>query len=143
MSRNFPLRDQLAAALAIIAGIPYADRKKLHRDQIISLFNFDHDPVPYTHDGPSVHYNCTPRLRADHLEKTRKKDVPMLAKVKRVRADNAQHLNVMLGKTYAKIFEDLFAEFTPRPKPKRKIPSRPFPKSQRKMQSRNTLRRKP
>ena len=50
-------------------------------DQVISLFQFDHDPHPHAapFNGPSLHWNCTPRLILAHREKTATHDVPMIA----------------------------------------------------------------
>ena len=140
MSRTFPMRHKLAAALRELAGIPYKDAKAMHVSQIISLFEFDHDPIPHTHGGPSLHFNCMPRLRAGHRLKTAKIDIPMIAKVKRVSKAEQEFRQRILAKVMA------ITDFTPAPehqvhnrpginKPKRKIPSRPFPKGQRKMRS--------
>jgi hypothetical protein len=97
MSRDFTLREKLAAALAIIADIPFNDRKQMHADQVISLFQFDHDPVPYTHDGPPLHWNCVPRYIGEHREKT-KSDVKMIYKVRRVAAAEEDFRRAILAK---------------------------------------------
>ncbi len=106
MSRNFPLRDKLAAALAIIAGVPYEHRKLMTADQIISLFQFDHDPIPHAapFNGPAVHWNCTPRLingeslaGIGHREKT-KTDVSEIYKTRRISAAHEEFRQRLLAK---------------------------------------------
>jgi hypothetical protein len=130
MSRTFPMRHKLAAALRELAGIPYKDAKAMHVSQIISLFEFDHDPIPHAHGGPSLHFNCMPRLRAGHRLKTAKIDIPMIAKVKRVSKAEQEFRQRILAKGVP-VFPSGAAAVVL--KPKRKIPSRPFPKGQRKM----------
>lgn len=124
MSRVFNMREKLAAALALLAGVPFEHRKLMTADQIISLFQFDHDPHPHAapFHGPSVHWNCTPRLIADHREKTAKKDVPMISRVRRVSAENEEFRRRIL----ARHGQD---EAPPKSKsrwPKRKMQSRGF-----------------
>ena len=115
MSRDFPLREKLAAALAVIAGVPFEDRKRMHADQIISLFHFDHDPIPHAapFNGQPVHWNCTPRLIKDHREKTAKDDVPMIARVRRVAPKHEEFRRRMLAKAGQ-------AEAPPKPKSRMK-----------------------
>ena len=139
-----PWPEKCAALICLAFGIPYDHAKAMDVDAVLSLVDFDHYPIPKAHGGPDKFFNLTPRLRPGHRIKTAKIDIPVIAKTKRVRAANAAHTRIMLNKTFgdAKVFEELFQEFmVGRPKAKRKMPSRPFPKGQRKMQSRNTLRR--
>lgn len=128
MSREFTLRDKLAAALAIIAGVPFEHRKVMTADQVISLFQFDHDPHPHTapFNGPSLHWNCTPRLILDHRHKTATKDVPMIYRVRRGVVARLQHEKTMAAKVGIEVE-------APRAKPKKR-----WPKG-RKLQSRNTF----
>lgn len=72
--------------------IPYEDGKQMSADQIISLFHWDHDPVPYAEGGPDEPWNLTPRLINAHREKTRKRDVPRIAKNKRIKRKHDRHV---------------------------------------------------
>lgn len=112
------LTEKLASALAHLAGIPYDHRELMTAEQVISLFHFDHDPIPHAppYNGPDLHYNLTPRLITPHREKTAKVDVPRIAKTKRIiEAEQA--------------FRDRLLASPPRSEPKkRSIPSRPFPR---------------
>lgn len=64
--------------------IPHDQAKRMTEDQVLAVFHFDHDPIPKAHDGPDKHWNLTPRPRGEHCEKTAKRDIPMIAKVKRL-----------------------------------------------------------
>ena len=94
----------------------HEEAKALSEDQILSLFHFDHDPIPHAEDGPDEHYNLVPKLIVPHRIKTRTEDVPRIAKNKRVSKDHEAFRALML---------------TPRderPVKKSKWASRPFPK---------------
>lgn len=84
------LTTKLAAALLQMrdAGgeriIPHDDAKKLTSAQIVSLFQFDHDPIRRTDGGPDEAWNLTPRLIRAHRIKTAKIDQPAMAKDRRI-----------------------------------------------------------
>lgn len=94
----------------------HEEAKALSEDQILSLFDWDHDPVPHAEGGEDVHYNLNPKLKVPHRVKTRTIDVPRIARNKRVSKEHEAFRQRML---------------TPRdqrePK-KSKWQSRPFPK---------------
>lgn len=77
---HIPLKTQLAAALLQIVDkngvrlISHEDAKKMTADQVISLFQRDHDPIPKAvpFNGPDEHWNLTWRLIAPHAHKTNK-----------------------------------------------------------------------
>lgn len=142
-----PLREKLAAALStmLVEGadgtleraIPEADARKMTADQVISLFHFDHG-VYETWGGATAHHNLTPRFIRQHREKTAMIDRPRIAKASRVEKARAAHKCVMQAKTAGQIVEkkdtvSTRSRFRSRPlrppgAPKQKIPSRPFPK---------------
>lgn len=80
------LKTKLAAAISAMF-LTHDEAKALSEDQVLSLVVWDHDPIPHAHDGEDAHYNLTPRLIADHRKKTAKTDIPMIAKVRRISAD--------------------------------------------------------
>jgi len=106
------LKQKLASALLTIVRpnehgimvpvIPYERAKNMTEDEIIACFHFDHG-VFATWGGPNAAWNLTPRPVAEHIAKT-KRDVGEIAKVRR-------GLKRRSGQA----------------KPKKKIPSRPFP----------------
>jgi hypothetical protein len=92
--KKLTLKTKLASALCqmmlpnTVGGyeriISHEDAKRMSEDQILSVFHFDHYPIPHSHDGPDVHWNLTPRPIPEHRAKTAKVDQPMLAKIKRL-----------------------------------------------------------
>ncbi|MDB5620560.1 hypothetical protein [Tardiphaga sp.] len=98
--KSISLRTKLASALLTIVRpndngelervIPHDMAKQMSDDQIISLFHFDHYPVPHAHDGPDEAWNLEPRPIVEHRGITAKVDVPRIAKAKRLaKATNA------------------------------------------------------
>lgn len=98
--------------------IPHTEAKTMTADEIVARFDFDH-VVFHAIGGDIRPSNLTPRLRAEHRDKTAKVDIPAIAKVKRL----------------SKSEEEFRARITARdrgePKPTGKIPSRPWSKRQR------------
>ena len=95
MKRKQPCsKEKLAAALLQIkrvdekgAFVPLIDRdwaKGATPEQIIAAFELDHHPVPVAFGGTNHPTNLQHTLKAEHREKTAKKDIPVIAKVKRV-----------------------------------------------------------
>jgi hypothetical protein len=94
---HITLKTKLAAALIELTRVRlqnagwlddanrfYEDSKRMTAEQIISLFHFDHHPVPHAGGGPDEPWNLTPLLLRQHRTKTAKHDVPALAKVRRI-----------------------------------------------------------
>jgi hypothetical protein len=67
-------------------------------DQILSLFHFDHWPVPKALGGPDEPWNLEPRPIMEHRKKTAKLDVPAIAKTKRVCATHEEFKRKVLAK---------------------------------------------
>lgn len=119
------LRTKLAAALCnmmheedgkLVPIFTHEEARALSEDQILSLFAWDHDPIPHAEGGEDAHYNLRPSLIVPHRRKTATVDVPGIAKRKRVAASYVEHTRAMV---------------TPRdqrPEKKSKWASRPFPK---------------
>lgn len=115
------LRDEQGVLL-----IPYEHAKLMSDEQIISLFQFDHN-IRHIDGGPAEPWNLAPMLIAGHRRKTATKDVPEIRKRVRIVADEAEFRRRMLAKDAGE----------PRPAPakaKRKIQGRP-------LRSGNNLRR--
>lgn len=123
--KHISLKTKLAAAIGALF-FTYDERKELSEDQILSLIQWDHDPIPHTppYNGPDTHENLTPRLIVPHRVKTATVDIPRIAKGRRVAKAEQEFINRLL---------------TPRMDRKPKKSS--FPQG-RKMQSGNTFRRK-
>lgn len=82
--KNVTLTTKLAAAICVILEIPHEHQKLMTEDQVLSLVQWDHYPIPHAHGGPSAHWNLWPRTIMAHRLRTRTIDVPMIAKVKRL-----------------------------------------------------------
>lgn len=92
--KSVSLRTKLAAALLTIVRpndrgqlepvIPHDHAKLMSDDQIISLFQWDHYPIPHAHDGPDEAWNLRPLLIAEHRSVTAEHDIPQIAKTKRL-----------------------------------------------------------
>lgn len=130
------LKTKLAAALLtmvrpdeagnLVPFIPHEHAKLMSDDQIISLFQFDHDPIPHAppFNGPDEAWNLTPRPIMEHRTKTAKRDVPVIAKTKRIARAHSEFCARALG--VVRIPKEKRSRF-----PKgRKIPKRPFQKRQ-------------
>ena len=130
------LKTKLAAALACL--LPGAERDvyragKLPADAIIRLFQFDHIVLhapPF--NGSDEWHNLDPKLTLVHREKSRR-DTAIVAKTKRLVARQAVARPGV--DRPGKAGGDLDASLK-RSKFKRRIPSRPFPKSRRPLRGR-------
>ena len=106
MKRKPPtLSEKLAAALMQLSTyverdgkmvlVPLVDREAIKAiddpakaaDAVLAMFETDHDPIPVALGGTNHPANLTHRIKAGHRHKTAKKDVPAIAKVKRLSAD--------------------------------------------------------
>ena len=106
MKRKPPtLSEKLAAALMQLSTyakrdgrmvlVPIVDREAIKAiddpakaaDAVLAMFECDHDPIPVALGGTNHPANLTHRIKAGHRDKTAKKDVPAIAKVKRLGAD--------------------------------------------------------
>jgi hypothetical protein len=131
VSRKKPnLTTCLASALAELQwrrgdGFAWGDLKQMTAEQLCSLYQWDHSV--YAAWGGGEHFtNLTPRLTHAHKIKTRKVDIPTIAKAKRIAGRQAERL-IPVDVTGAR--DD--GHNAPRPTLKRKWPKRPFPKRQK------------
>jgi hypothetical protein len=124
--KSIPLSVKLAAALLMMRDesgerlICHEHAKEMSAEQIMSLFVWDHHPVPYAEGGPDAPWNLTPRLISGHREKTAKIDVPQIAKGKRIRKKEAEHRMVMGLEERCLLERDI------QNRPRYRWPSRPF-----------------
>lgn len=108
--------------------IPHDHQQALTAHQICSLVEFNHYPVRRADGGTNHPSNLQPLLRAAHKERTRKVDIPEIAKRKRiVRASDAA-VNRLLSK-FARVTSEIERDRSRWPS--RKIQSRPFRKAAR------------
>lgn len=126
--KHISLKTKLAAALCQMRHevdgkweliLTHAEAAALGEDQVLSLFAWDHDPIPHAEGGLDVHWNLEPKLIAQHRTKTRTIDVPGIAKRKSV------------SKAHEAFKERILRPRDQREKPKSRMPSRPFPKARR------------
>jgi hypothetical protein len=90
MSRRgyISFRTKYAAALRIIGGISYEHAKAMHEEQMISLFQVNHD-IQHGVKPIDEHWNLTPMLRPEHKDRFAE-DNRVVKKVVRIeRANNA------------------------------------------------------
>jgi len=101
-ARSPNLRIKCAAALLALTDdrgerlILHEHAKEMTPDQIISLFQFDHYPIRAEAGGPTEPWNLDPRLIPGHREKTAKRDIPEIAKIRRVSAAEEEFRRRML-----------------------------------------------
>lgn len=133
MARKPPnLTEKLASVLLEyqrLIGDPL-DRehmKQLDAQSIVSLFNFDHVVYHVWDPGNNHPTNLTPMLISDHRDKTAKRDVPAIAKVRRALTKGEEEMRRRLLATDADgpVKRALKRTYN---WPSRKMQSRPFPK---------------
>lgn len=104
---SMSLRKKLAAALRhmmvevdgkLELAIPYDDAKRMTTDELLSLFQFDHG-IHEAIDGPTEHWNLTPRFIMEHRRKTHEIDRPQIRKTDRIEEDAAEFRRKMLAKS--------------------------------------------
>lgn len=86
------IRGAIAYGLALQAGWSREALDAMTAKELAGLIHIDHDPVPYAlardlgWTEEQVHHprNLTFRIKAGHQVKTRTKDIPELAKTKRI-----------------------------------------------------------
>jgi hypothetical protein len=90
------LRDRLVEKDGKL--VPYEALKRMTDDDVISKFEFDHD-VHFAIGGACQHWNLTPRLKAEHRQKTAKQDIPQIAKTKRLEKATEEFRRKLLAKS--------------------------------------------
>ena len=111
MKRKAPtMAEKLASALlhleaarckldpTLQACVDREKAKGMTPQAIIHHWEVDHYPVPVALGGSNHPTNLMPRPKAEHRHKTAKKDVPVIAKVKRAGKAHAEHVQVMAEK---------------------------------------------
>lgn len=117
--KHISLKTKLAAAICQLF-LTHDEAVALSEDQVLSLVNWDHYPIPHAHGGPDAHFNLLASLIPAHRAKTAKVDVPMIAKTKR------------LSKAQEEFRARLLTPREERPARKSRIQSRGFEKRKRK-----------
>ena len=87
-----------AAIFCWLQDVPYEHAKQMTAEQFLSLYEWDHYPIPRAEGGSDHFTNLVPLLRSDHRKKTAKLDVPRIAKNKRVGSKHQAHLERMKQK---------------------------------------------
>jgi hypothetical protein len=92
-------KTKYASALLALDDILYTHATKMTEDHIISLYHIDHNILHETgHPDRNKFWNLTPKLIAEHREKT-KQDLKIIAKSRRIRnAAGAGNHEARLGK---------------------------------------------
>ncbi|WP_439372970.1 hypothetical protein [Bradyrhizobium sp. DASA03120] len=81
----------------LVKIIPHEDAVRMTEDQVLSLFRFDHG-VYHAHDGSDEFWNLTPMLIQAHDRKTRERDIPQIAKTRRIEKAQAEFRARLLAK---------------------------------------------
>lgn len=133
MRRKDPnLSEKLAALVIHVFEIDRDHAKQMTTEQILSLAQFDHDPVavevaqaigwtPAQYNHPT---NLRARLILEHRHKTATKDIPEIRKTDRISEAHAAFRRRML----AKGADSAHNVETTGTKPKARLRSRPFDK---------------
>lgn len=142
MSKRRPhisLKVRLAATLLLIVDkdgnrvVSHDDAKLMSAEQIISLYEFHHSPIPKAEpfNGPDEPWNLEPRLIAEHSRITNKdngtgrSDRKVIAKVRNtIKKANERAERIEAEQVGDPVRERGFK----RRWPSREIPSRPFQK---------------
>jgi hypothetical protein len=127
------LTEKLASVLLereCLRGDPieFSIAQQMTAQQICDLFEWDHG-IYYANGGSTHPTNITARFIQAHREKTRKVDIPAIAKNKRIRAAQDAFRRRMLekdGLIPIDVRGDMADGGASRPKPKRGWPKRPF-----------------
>lgn len=121
--RHISLKKRCAIFALALGDVPYNDAKLMTEDQILSLYQLDHNMLHSSKvKNTDAYWNYTPRLIAEHRAKT-KLDAKVIAKSRRIRRKLAEP---PLDK-YSKRYKDIDWNA----KPRRKIRSRGFDKTRR------------
>ena len=136
MTRKPPnMREKLAAALLEIKTfsadgklVPVIDRiaaKSMTAEQIITQFECDHWPIRVVDGGSNHPTNLKWLGKKDHRQKTAKRDIPEIAKSKRITKGEYEFRRRMLAKSETGVAAGA-EEGTVKTRAKRAWPSRPL-----------------
>lgn len=83
---HIPVTEKLAACVGQMLGIPFEHLQLMTADQVLSLVQWDHYPIPHAapYNGPDLHWNIRPLAISGHREQTAKVDQPRIAKGRRL-----------------------------------------------------------
>lgn len=148
MKRDHIRADVLLAAALLqlvdkngVRLIPHEHAKLMTADQIISLYQRDHYPIRKADGGPDEPWNITWTGIMAHRHKTATKDIPEVAKQKRIREREAKlKVFTIIADTASKAIRAASRELTRSKWPTgRKLQSRGFDKEK----GRRFVRRRP
>lgn len=140
--RDFSLAKQVAALASIVFGIPHEHQKDMHESHVQSLLEWHHN-ITYADGGTNHFSNAVPMLRAAHRARTAKIDNPTIAKNKRIRNKEMVRKHNEVAKSDPEAAAALYpAVARLKARRKQKIPSRPFSKQYRPLQSRGFQQRR-
>lgn len=134
--RTFNMSEMLASLICEKLDIPLEHQKLMTVDQVLSLVHGDHYPIRYEAGGPTQFWNCTVLALMAHREKTAKKDIPEIAKGKRLRRSESERRlrrGILLAEDVEFVVDDANPGVVRRPDPirdpdlfppKRREPSR-------------------
>lgn len=144
---HIPAKEKLAAALLMCMKpdgnggwervIPHHEAVMMTADQIISLFQWHHDPIAEADGGKAVAWNLTPTFIIPH-RKISARQRTEAAKSRRIRAAQAEHVTRLAARSGQTPQAEL--RETVRPKPKAVMPGAKASKWKRKMSGRVELR---
>jgi hypothetical protein len=144
MTRKAPNMAQKldAALLALLEAqgtpMPRDEAKGLPDGAVASRFEFDHWPVPVANGGSNHASNLTPRIKAEHREKTAKRDIPIIAKGKRISKAQEAFRARLLAKLQGDVDEIIKGKGARR---KAKITSRGFDRTRSRKMDGSVVRR--
>src|SRR5262245_57921054 len=95
--RHVSLKTKLASALLALGHIPYEHAKLMTADQIISLYQWDHNAL-HALGGVDLFWNLTQSLIVPHRVKS-KKDKSIVSKVVRLRRAQSEVVCILLKPT--------------------------------------------
>src|SRR5215831_54407 len=98
--RHISWKKRCAIFALALGDVPYDDAKQMTEDQILSLYQLDHDAILHDskHPDREKYWNYKPRLIKDHREKT-KRDITVITKGRRIRRKLAEHQRTLTDKS--------------------------------------------
>jgi hypothetical protein len=133
------LTEKLCTMILVWLEVPHVKARSMSRDEILAMVEWDHYPVPFAvarDNGWMIHEinhpsNLKPMLADDHAVKTAKRDVPEIAKGKRISAKHAEFRKRILAKSGVATEPERRDRKVSRFAGGRKMQSRPFRKKAR------------
>jgi hypothetical protein len=82
----------------LVPALTYEQAKRMTEKEIEDLFHWDHI-APHSIGGVCQHHNLQPLLKAQHAVKTATRDIPAIAKTKRLEQAQEDFRRKVLAKT--------------------------------------------